>query len=324
VTLSALLGDLYRRLGYQSSPAAEVTTRLTAFLNETQREILSKPGRERLIEARVTLASVAAQPEYGLPASLARIFTVRDIANEITLQPMSPARYRAVTPDPSSFTGTPDYYVPLGLGAWARRPSDASELFAKSSDATDTTQTLHFEVALANGNVRTSSVALNGITAVSLSAALTTIVQINDLYLTAVTAGNVTIHEDSGSGAELARINLGQLRSWVQRIALVPTPADVRTYTIDGEREVTDLVQANDEPALPPRFHRMLGMGARMKEYEVKGDLERRAVAESEFDAAERDLNLELSPFPDAVIVPGGRTMGRSRLGPHFPADRWL
>ena len=48
MTLSEMRADLYRRFNYAASPATDVTTRLTAFLNETQNEILSEPGMEAL------------------------------------------------------------------------------------------------------------------------------------------------------------------------------------------------------------------------------------------------------------------------------------
>lgn len=321
MTFAALLDDCYRRLGYQTSPASDVVTRLKAFLNETHREILGEPGFERLLEARGTFPSVADQAEYGLPAAIVRVHAIRDIANRIALRPMSLAQYRAIA-DPSSFTGTPEYYVLLGIGPAAIRPSNASSIFAKSTSASDT-NTLHWEV-ISGGAVGTGSVTMTGATAVDIGAG-SAVVQISDIYLSVAAVGTVTIHEDSGSGTELARIAPGQIRPQFWRVALAPTPADVRTYTVDGEREVTDLVQTTDQPVLPDRHHRLLAIGARMKEYELKGDLERRAITESEFKTALGNLRLEISPFAsEGVIVPGGRRVGHSQLGPDYPADRWL
>lgn len=323
MTFAEILADLYRRLDYQTSPATAVTTRLKAFINETQREIVAEPGMERLLDTRLTFASVADQPEYGLPASLARIHSMRDISNAITLQPMSLARYRTSVPDPSRVTGVAEYYVLIGIGVQSIRPSNPSSIFAKSTSAADL-QTLFWEVILDGGIPGIGSVTLTGATAVNIGAG-STVIELTDLYLSSAAVGTITIHEDSGSGTQLAVINPGSLRPQSTRIALVPTPSDVRTYTIDGERELADMVQDTDQPVLPPRHHRLLAIGSRMKEYEFRGDLERRAVAESEYQRAIGNVRLEISPFAsEGVIVPGGRRVGWSNLGPSFPADRYL
>jgi hypothetical protein len=39
MTLTTLLADLYRRLNHPSSPAAAVTTRFTAYINEGLQEL---------------------------------------------------------------------------------------------------------------------------------------------------------------------------------------------------------------------------------------------------------------------------------------------
>ena len=85
MTLTAILADIYRRTGYATSPASDVVTRITAFVNEVQRELLSEPGMEYLLNDSVTFGSVADQATYGLTPAVARIKTIREATNRIKL-----------------------------------------------------------------------------------------------------------------------------------------------------------------------------------------------------------------------------------------------
>lgn len=324
MTLTAMLADLYRRFGYQSSPATEVTTRLTAFLNETQREITMEPGFKSLLRTTITFDSVASTPEYLLPGNIAEILSIRDTANRRTLDRISEAEYRRRIADPSANTGLAWAYAPIGLTtAPPSRPSDPSQIFAVSSSAGDT-QLLHYEVVQADGNVTTGSVTMNGVTAVSLSSSLTTIVEIADIYLATAAVGVVTILEDSGVGTALGSIKIGQTRQYRWRVALVPTPSSAFTYTVDAERNVTDLAVAADQPQMPERFHYVLVSGARMKEYEFKNDTERYIMARGEYQSHLGQMRAFLASGPNEVIVPGGKPTGISQLGGYYPADTWV
>ena len=141
---------------------------------------------------------------------LASISSVRDVSNEMALHPMSEDDYRSRFPDPSMERGTPLYYVPLALSAVAIRPSNASEIFIKSTSALDI-QTVYWSVLTSTGEVRTGNTTLTGVTAVSLNTGITTVVQVLSFYLSQGANGTVTLHEDSGLGAELARITVGSV-----------------------------------------------------------------------------------------------------------------
>ena len=154
----------------------------------------------------------------------------------------------------------------------------------------------------------------------SLSATITTIEEVLDLYLATAAVGAVTLHEDSGLGTELAKVNIGQTRSRYEWVAFAPTPSDAITYTLDYERDATDLVNDSDEPAwLPSRFHRLLGVGARKKEYEGQDD-GRHTTAAQEYEKERRKLLAYVNNPPDQVMVPGGSRRGVSDLGGSFPA----
>jgi hypothetical protein len=328
MNLTDLLADLYRRLDYQSTPATTVTTRLTAFINETQQEILSEPGMESLLNDSVTFASVASTPEYSLPPVVSRLKELRETTNDRIIRgPQSLAWYRRHYPDPTAVTGTPEDFVDLGLSAVAVQPSNASELFVLSTSASDgATKTAFVEGYITGGYFRSSSVALNGITAASLSAAITTWIEVTKFYIALTSggvttaAGNVTLLEDSGLGTELARIPIGDAYASYRRIALAPCPSAAITYSVDFDRDATDLAQATDEPIIPLRFHRLLAIGARMREYEKLND-SRYASAQAEYLYGLKKLKFFLySQTVGSPNLRGAQTEQPSRLGGQYPA----
>lgn len=319
MTLSELLADFYRHFGYASSPASEITTRATAALNEAQADILSRPGLESLLTGQITLASVASTPTYGLPQAVARLKTLRETTNDRPIWPRSLDWYRTHYPDPTAITGTPEVYVDLGFIGIAVQPSDASSIFVDSTSASDT-NTAYLEGYRTGGYFVQKSVSMTGTTAVNISAAITDWVFLTKFYLSAAAVGDVTLHEDASGGTELAKIPIGQTQARYRRIALAPTPSSAITYTCDFEWDAQNLTNANDEPLLPPRFHRLVGLGARVKEYEKKDD-SRYTNAVREYERGIDHLIYFLGK--DAVGQPVmGRPTGprSSQLGPWFPA----
>lgn len=295
-----MLSDLYRRLGYASSPASEVTTRLTAFLNEGLQEVYSEPGLAAhlsLHQPSLTFASVAEQAIYSLPPGVPRIESIRETTNDVTLEMRTRDWYRQVAPDPSVNTGTPHFWIPFGYAAVAQQPSDGSEIFVDSTSGSDT-NTAYIEVIRTGGYPRTLSVSMTGTTAVSLSAAITDIVQITKFYLSAAAVGTVTLHEDASGGTELARIPIGQTFARYQQVALYPTPASALTYTVDGERDLPDMSNSNDEPPFPARFHRGLVDYALWKEWEKKDD-GRFDGAKKRYEQMVKDLRYHVTCPPD-------------------------
>jgi hypothetical protein len=231
--LSTLLTACYDETGYQSSPAAAITTRFTRWLNEGVRAILAEPGLQRLADNDTPLqvASVASTARVVVPESVARILTISERTNDYVLRPMSLQQYRTIEPDPASTTGTPTHYVPIGRVAVATPPSDASEIFIKSTSASDGVGvTAYLEGLITSGYTRTTSTTMNGTTAKSLDTTITTWIEITDWYLSTAAVGTVTLLEDSGAGTELARITIGQKRPGTTR-SISGRPRRVRSRT---------------------------------------------------------------------------------------------
>ena len=324
MTLGTILADLYRRLNYASSPASEVTTRLTAFVNEALQELLSDPGLGPYLdrwEPPLTVASVASQAVYAAPARMTRILGVSERTNDRKLYALDLDRYRALDPDPTANTGTPEAWVPLGAMAVAVQPSDASDILVDSTAAGDT-NTAYLEGIRTGGYPTSLSVTMTGVTAVSFSATITDLIQITKFYLSAAAVGTVTLHEDASGGTELARIPIGQTFSRYQGFALWPTPASAITYYLDGDRDLPDMSITNDEPPLPARFHRLLVEGALIREWDKKHDTEQQVKAQQRWAKGVSALRYFLTCPPDYLPSTAAR-VERSRLGAGYPATEW-
>lgn len=319
MNLGEQLAKLYRHFGYASSPASEITTRFTSQLNETQEEILARPGLSSLLQGSLPVTSTANQPLLALPQAVARLKHLYEATNDQYIYPKSLSWYRQAYPDPAAVTGTPDGLVDMGMLGIAVQPSDASSIFVDSTSASDT-NTAYLEGYRTGGYFVSKSVTMTGTTAVNISTAITDWLFLTKFYLSAAAVGEVTLHEDASGGTELARIPLGQTFARYRRIALAPTPATAISYTADFEWDPQNMSNSNDEPLLPPRFHRLLNIGARMKEY-LKKDDARYTAAEREFEQGIKDLIYFVAS--QAVGTPVmGRPQSRrpSQLGPYFPS----
>jgi hypothetical protein len=324
VTLSEILSGAYEEAAYGSSPSAAVTTRLTRWVNEGVRTILAEPGLARLADndAPFQVASVANVARIVVPEAVARILSLSERTNDVSLSAMDLATYRRLQPDPAASTGTPTHFVPIGRVAVAVQPADASSVFIKSTAAE--TPTAYVEGVITGGYQRTTSTAMTGVTAKSIDSTITTWEEITDFYLSANAVGTVTLLEDSGAGAELARITIGQKRPRYFAFYLWPTPQAAITYYVDYRREVLDLVNATDEPGIPTDFHPILVAYAVMREREQKDDPQRYVMAKQQYDKWLSRLKYHTQSLSAEIPVNGrSPAMGRSRLGGFYPADVW-
>lgn len=321
MTFANILSEIYRRTNFAASPASDVVTRIKSFVNLTHRQLLGLPGLEKLRDDTITFASVSAQASYGLPPSIGRVKTIHDRTNDRRLVGKSLDWLRTVDPGLDS-SGTPDYFIPLGIQAVAKQPSDASEIFVDSTSASDdNTKTAYIEAIRTGGYPVSLSVTMNGVTAVSLGSAYTDIIAVTKFYISAAAVGTVTLHEDASGGTELARIPIGQTFSRYWGVQLWPTPSAAVTYYVDHTRIIPDLVNDNDQPLLPEDFHWLLVEGALAKELQKKDD-DRAKDAKDDYDKGVKALRYFVNCPPDYLPVMGRGGMGRiSRLGGQYPAD---
>jgi hypothetical protein len=146
---------------------------------------------------------------------------------------------------------------------------------------------------------------------------------ISDLTLNAAVKGEVVdVMIGKPPVRFVARIPKTRVRSRYAQIYLAPTPSGIMEFDVFAERHVLPLTDLFDESVLPLRFHFLLPAGARMKEYELRGDTSRYSVAKREFDTGLAFLNSWVSDQPDAgdqMTPDDGRFGGTSVLGAWFP-----
>ena len=131
MTLTDLLSALQSDLGYEAIPSASVTTRLTRFLNEGLRHLLSMPELAPLRLNSIPFASTAGQKVYGLPQVLVQIHQIVDSTSGTRLRLMTLDEFRTIDPQETA-SGTPTHYVPVGLHPVQRQP-DHSDVWAVSA-----------------------------------------------------------------------------------------------------------------------------------------------------------------------------------------------
>lgn len=323
MNLTSLLAECYRRLSFTPTPQAVVVTRLTAFLNEAHRRILTSPGMELLRDDVLTFASVAAQSRYGLPPNVARIKTVVDATNQLTLRPWSREDYRDAVAG-TSVSGTPSFYVPIGQQFVQLQPAAATGLWAVSTSGADITTLKAAVEGVTTGGYLTNNGAgtvLTGATRVALGAR-TDWINVAKFYLSAACAGYVSLYTASSGGTELARIEPGRTASKYFALDLFPTPAAIASYTVDYTRLVTDMVNGTDEPFLPEDFHYLLVLMACRREYSSSNDQPRYLAMAQEEGQAFRALRSWVLYPPGYRVFPETSDR-RSNLGSDYPAGRW-
>ena len=145
---------------------------------------------------------------------------------------------------------------------------------------------------------------MTGTTAVSLGAAITDVINIEDFYISAAAVGTVTLLEDSGTGTELSRIPIGATYQRFYRYALAPTPSAAITYTIDGLVPITPMANDTDESFLDEDFHDILVDGAVHDEWKSKGRSDDAKELRVEIEERIRELRGSLLEWPDPFSTP--------------------
>jgi hypothetical protein len=321
VTYLQLKQRLCRRTGKNASSIdTETGTRLGQFLNEAQRELLTMPGTDALRQGVVPFASVASQPVYALPTSgVARINRIWETTNDRKMERKTLDWLRQHDPDPQ--TSTPWAWVDAGMKEVAAQPADASSVFVKSSSASDTTQVVYVEGVDSLGFRRTANATLTGTTALTLSSAITTWIQIDKFYMSVAAVGTVTLHEDSGLGTELARIPIGATYAEYAALMLYPTPAAVVTYYADVTYGLGEMSIDTDRPRVPEDFHDLILDIAELREITKSDDRNRYAQALRHIEQRKRDFRHWVYSHPDEVRIATGPTVdARSSLGAWYPA----
>lgn len=299
---SEILTSVYDRTGNSATVIdTAVARRIKAYVNRWNRKILSAPLMEPLRRVTVPLASVAAQPTYGIV--LKSIDYLSEWTTQRKLDKQTLGWYRTNYPDPSRFSGTPLFWIPLGEDRAHTRPSAACQLFIVSTSASDITQVVKIEAVRSTGYRVSLSATLTGTTPVTMGSAYTDIVDIVNVRMSVVGLGDVTVTQGSG-GTELAKIPIGQTYPRYQRIALAPTPSQVITYQVDGIADIVDLTNDYDEPFFDADFHDLLVDGAVYDEWVNRGRSREAAALRAEIELRQRALRNSVLEWPTQQDTP--------------------
>lgn len=316
MNLTTILARSYQRLGFGASPGSEVTTRLTGFVNDEVKEVLSDPILSKLRRRTIPVVTVADVATCTLPQAAVRIYSLVDRTNQRPLDEVDQEWIREQDASRIMTSATPEAFAVIGYTQpIARQPSDSSQLLVKSSAAGDTTQTAYIEVMNSDGYIQLASVVLTGVTAVNLGPADS--VSILDFYLSAVPAGEVTLHEDTGAGTELAKIGIAKTRARYAALEIFPTPSAAITLYADADLEIQDLVNGTDEPFIPDEFCEVLIHGVRKREYQKREKIDLIKEANSDRSVWLGRLHFHMHR---KIASTGGGSERRSQLGPYYPA----
>lgn len=320
MNLAELQLSIFDTLGLGTAAGTEDRRRITRHLNTAHREMLTKKNIAKYRFATLPFTCVALSPYAVLPQAAVRILGITDRTNRRPLDEVSIGDIRQRNPG-NDFTNIPYGYTAVNPSApVALDPSAAAELFVISTAAGDGTGISAFvEGTITDGYYRRAQIAMNGLTAVSLNTAITTWVHITKFYVGGAATGTITLHQTSGVGTELARIQPGRSYARYTKIELVDIPSSAITYYADVELHVDDMISPFDEPLIPEDFHWVLEANALWKEYKKR---EKWAAAKDErdryFDGRAELQVYAAKPGNYGINAHGARQF--SQLGANYPA----
>lgn len=328
MNLGTILNDLYRRFDYTGTPlAATITTRLTAFINEAHRELVTIPGCERLRDDVMAVTAYSGIARTGLPPTVNRIHGITDRLNNVKLEQV-PLQVLRLTDPAQNFTGGfPLRYAFIGNQAVYRQPGGstpaASGLWVASSSASDVTQKAFVETVVTGGQPAqpiTAGTAINGTTRVQIGS-LTTHLEVTKFWTDLVGVGSFSLYDAASAGNELAKIPIGLTFSRYSAVEWCPIQQQDTTEYVDYERAIFDLVNNTDEPFVPVDFHPLVTIGARMKEYEYLDDATRFLGAQALWEQGKTRLKNFVMNNGDRISSLRPTRQRWNRLGGTYPAE---
>jgi hypothetical protein len=325
MNLSILQQICYDRLEYDSATvAAAVTTRLTGYINEAQRWILTQKGCSSMRRMVLPFVCVANQPMVSLPQPVSKIWTIQDRANLKLLDEISLLDLRTSDPGLTTSSSFPYAYVLHNVAAVTERePAAACALAFNSTNAADTApKRVNVEGYTNTGEYFSESVNLNGVTAVTTTR--NTILSVTRFTMSSAAAlssatGIISMFENGTGSNLLSRIFAGRSSARYTRIQLYPTPTIANTYFADVDLRIEDMSALYDEPYVHEDFHWILASYALMREFRRRrwdADYEAERAL---FTSGLRDLKVRLAQMTGAVNA-DQRRQRLSQLGPFFPA----
>lgn len=318
MTFNQIQVAVFRRCNYLDTPAADVVTRISQWINIWQQRILAKPGMDDIRDSLLTFASVAGQTTYALPQGITRIDDIFEATTPRSLRLGSISWIRQYDPQLLA-TGVPEVYAAVSGSQVMQNPVVPSGVWVASTSALDTTQIAHLD-GLRTGGYRSGDqyATVNGTTRVAIGT-YTDFIDLSKAFITARAAGDVSFYDAAVAGNELARISPGRTSQKQYVIQLWPKPTTTITYQVDCKRIVDDMTVPTDVPTLPAEFHWLLIEAGSYEEWTRKDD-PRAQNAMVQLQDGVKDLRNWVTNLPDYKPKSGERFDRPSRLGGQYPA----
>lgn len=328
MTFTEISKAVYRRVKLADTPSAADIARVQQFINLWYREILSEPGMDRLRDTTLTFTTVANQAQYGLPSALVKIRDLYDVSNQRKIEPITLDWLRRADPGLTASSATVEFWLPLNGWGAVKQPltSTGVGLWAVSDSASDTVPKVYVETmrlgGVRAGTAVSGGTTITGLTRVALGSK-TDHIDVIKFYLDAAPVGNISLYDAATNGNLLATITAGRTNARYFMIQLYPTPAAAVVISVDCQRAIEDMVQANEEPLLPEDFHHGLVHGAAFEEWTNRSD-DRSKLEYSRAVKVFANMRHQVLNDPDQILVqrgPRGAPETPSRLGGWYPGD---
>jgi hypothetical protein len=321
MTFGEILSTEYELLRLPAAPPAATIARIKSNINKTHRKLLRTPGISRLRDDVMPITAFAGVARSGLPPVVSRIRGITDRTNNVPLGQVSLADLRLMNASGSFTSGYPTRFAVVGYRPVQLQPTAATGLWAVSSAAGDTTQAVFVQTITTGGYQYSDTKTLNGVTRVQIGATVRTDhEQVTRFYLSAACVGYISLYTASSGGTELARLEPGLTTQHYLTVEWFPVQTGDATEYVDYTRNIPELVQAFDEPLIPLDFHELLGLGARIKEYELLDD-DRIVSAKAEYREIEAALKTYVLNDGDQISSLRPRVGGRpSAFGSNYPS----
>jgi len=328
VNLTAILNDAYRRLRYASAPATAITTRLTAFANETHRETLSLPGISNLRDDTLPWTVVANYAKQGLPPIVARIRGITDRLNNQRLDQVPLGELRSNDPGQLFTGGYALQFAVVGERHVQIQPTSTGSGLWVASSSTSDNGAVRVEAARLGGFqfYDTQTTTLIGTTRVSVksinaTATVTDYIEVERFYMnSSVATGYISLYDAVTGGNTLATIPIGETFARYVTVELWPTPTTAYQVWVDYTRVIPELVNGTDEPLLPQDFHNLIGLGIRAKEYDFLDD-DRKPQAMADYAKRQRELKSWVLNNGDKLSSLRQTESRWNSFGPSYPSE---
>ena len=306
-----------------SAGVTETVTRIKRWINEAHRALLRDPQTADLRNGTLTFTTVPSEASYALPQAFERLLSIVQPDQNTRLLYQTLNLETSIDPGHRSL-GTPSHWSPEGYWPVMRQPNGTGLWVSTGDNQLE----VHLVGVRTDGDQRTFYDVVPGPTTgrVQLGTNTDWTRVLSWSVKKYADPSEASLYDAPTGGRLLGRIPSLATGVRYQVIRLWPTPTAALPYTVAGEFQIPNMMFDEDEPMLPPSFHDMLGVYARMRLYKKEGDTTRASYEENDWITWQGKLRSFVQFPPDYHPVAGQHASGHgwSDLGPGYPADRWM